>query len=54
MIAVGSAVRWQGRPGVVRALGWSRATDRQIATVDFGRREVLRVPVDELHEEVKK
>ncbi len=53
MIAVGSPVQWQGRPGVVRALGWSRATDRQIATVAFGPREVLRIPADEL-EEVKK
>lgn len=50
MIAVGSTVEWHGRNGVVRSLGFRRATERQIATVAFNSREVLRVPVDELKE----
>lgn len=49
MIALGTMVTWNGRRGVVRSMGFSRATERQIATVDFGR-EVLRLPVDELNE----
>ena len=48
MIAVGSKVIWCGRQGVVQAIGFSTATERQIASVHFGGREVLRLPVDEL------
>lgn len=51
MIVVGSHIAWNGRSGVVLALGWSLATEQQIATVDFGLREVLRLPADELSEE---
>ena len=39
-----------GRRGVVRSLGFSRATERQLAEVVFGPREVLRVPADQLDE----
>ena len=50
MIAVGSRVIYDGQLGVVTNLGWSRGEDRQIAQVDFGRRRVLRVPVEQLKE----
>jgi hypothetical protein len=49
VIAIGTTVLWNGRRGVVRSMGFSKATERQIATVDFGR-EVLRLPVDDLNE----
>jgi hypothetical protein len=50
VICVGAKVIWNGRPGVIQAIGYSRATHRTIATVAFSHREVLRVPVDQLDE----
>jgi hypothetical protein len=50
VICVGAQVIWHGRPGVIQAIGFSRATHRTIATVAFSHREILRVPVDQLDE----
>lgn len=48
MITVGMYVIWNGRCGIVRNIGFSRACDMAVAAVEFNFRETLRLPVDEL------
>lgn len=41
-------VFWNGRRGIVRNIGYSRACNKSVAAVEFSFRETLRLPVDEL------